>query len=190
MSLTAIDRHKKTDARIVRTLHAIQQAFFAILRQKAYDTITIADILAQADINRTTFYKYYANKNDLAHSMVEDLKNTFFIPVLDKRFSVSWEQFSQYFPDLLHTHHDKLRLLWHIHTPTTNLKQDCYQLVKAKYIAAASVRGDSDENLALQGHMYASFTLALIEYSIQNDKLLSPSEIRQNLQRVVQGILH
>lgn len=176
---------KKLDARIVKTLQAIEDAFFAMLAQKNYSDITIADILAEADINRTTFYKYYKNKHDLAEQMSAKLKECFFIPALDKRFSVSWEQFSQYFVELLEINHSKIALLWNITTPSTNLKQDCYHMVKEKYRQAHQNQAHDTD---LQSHLYASVTLAIMEYVIQHG-ILPPSHVRDSLKKILQELL-
>lgn len=176
---------KKLDARIVKTLQAIEHAFFAMLAQKNYSDITIADILTEANINRTTFYKYYKNKHDLAEQMANKLKTNFFIPALEKRFSDSWEQFSQYFVTLLQDNHDKIALMWHITTPNTNLKQDCYHLVKDKYTQTYE---DQASDTPFQAHLYASLTLAIMEYVIENG-IMPPSHVHHNLQSVLKQML-
>lgn len=183
---------KKIDARIVKTLQSIEVAFLHILTQKAYDDITIADILEQANINRTTFYKYYNNKNDLASQLVDNLTNDFFIPLLDKRYSVSWDEFSRYAPELFAQHQAKLRVLWQIHTPKTHLKMHCYELIKKKYLEHMSLCDNihPDENLDAQAHILASVSLAMMEKLIYADHIPNPESTRRDLERVMNNLLH
>lgn len=45
----------------VRSRRLIRQAFTELLREKALDKITVADIVRRADINRGTFYAHYSD---------------------------------------------------------------------------------------------------------------------------------
>lgn len=187
-----IATHKKLDARVVKTLNSIEQAFLAVLSEKPYDSITIADILERANINRTTFYKYYNNKNELTHHLVESLKSDFFIPVLEKRYKVSWDEFSQYAPELLAQNHAKLRVLWHITTPTVSLRQDCYELIKQKYLdhMTACPNIHPDENLVFQAHVFASMSLAMMDELIEKDTIPPAEHTHRDLERVMNNVLH
>lgn len=179
---------QKTDIRVVRTLKSIETAFFEALQTKDYDAITIADILAIADINRTTFYKYYNNKNELAHSMVTKLEQELFIPLLDKRFNLSWEEFSKEIPKLFDINQQKIKLLWRIDTPTIHLKKDLYNLVKDRYITERTPKNKAD-NIHLQAHLYACLWVAMTEFSIENDPDLTVDECYHNLEQVSQSVL-
>lgn len=183
---------KKMDARIAKTLASIESAFLQILTQKAYDDITITDILEKALINRTTFYKYYNNKNDLTHQLIENLANEFFIPLLNKRYSVSWDEFSRYAPEVFAQNQAKLRILWHIQTPKTTLKKHCYELVKQKYLEhmANCDNIHPDESLDFQAHILASVSLACMEQLIYSDQLPSPESTHRDLERVMNNLLH
>lgn len=78
---------KKEDPRITRTKEIIHQAFITTLEKQDYDDITVQDILDNAKINRSTFYKHYLNKDHLATDIIEKLKNKSLIPLLEERFS-------------------------------------------------------------------------------------------------------
>lgn len=187
-SLTQPSNTQKTDVRIIRTLKSIETAFFEALANKDYDAITIADILDIAHINRTTFYKYYNNKNELAQRMVAKLKQELFIPLLNKRFTLSWEEFSKDIPTLFDPNQQKIKLLWRINTPTIHLKKDLYNLVKDRYIAERTANNKAD-NIALQAHLYASFWVSMTEFSIENDSNLTPDDYYHNLEQVSKLIL-
>lgn len=186
-----VSANKKMDARIVKTLNSIEEAFLTVLAKKPYENITIADILEHASINRTTFYKYYNNKNELTYHLVETLKNEFFIPMLNKRYSVSWDEFSRFAPELLAQNHAKLRVLWHITTPKTNLRQDCYHLIKQKYLEhmASCPNIHPDENLQFQAHVLASVSIAMMDDLIEKDIICHPENTRRDLERVMNNLL-
>lgn len=56
---------EKTDLRVIRTQRSIYEAFFALLREKNFDEITVQDIADRALINRNTFYLHYQDKREL-----------------------------------------------------------------------------------------------------------------------------
>ncbi|MFB9328671.1 TetR/AcrR family transcriptional regulator [Paenibacillus aurantiacus] len=64
--------NKGLDRRIVRTRSMICEAFLSILHRKVYDEISVVDIAEQANINRSTFYAHFIDKEDLLDKMVAD----------------------------------------------------------------------------------------------------------------------
>ncbi|MFC4653091.1 TetR/AcrR family transcriptional regulator [Lactococcus nasutitermitis] len=73
---------KTEDLRVKRTRKLITQAFFALLRSKKFEKISIQEIADSAMINRATFYAHYADKQDLYDSLIDDFL-TDFVAVLD-----------------------------------------------------------------------------------------------------------
>ncbi|MDR0297386.1 MAG: TetR/AcrR family transcriptional regulator [Streptococcaceae bacterium] len=74
---------KKQDLRVTRTQKLITQAFFALLRKKKFEKISIQEIADSAMINRATFYAHYADKQDLYDSLIDGFL-TDFTGVLDE----------------------------------------------------------------------------------------------------------
>ena len=58
-------KDKTIDRRIARTKFAIQDALVTLIKEKGFDSITVSDIVARANINRGTFYLHYQDKFDL-----------------------------------------------------------------------------------------------------------------------------
>ena len=61
------------DRRQKRTRKAIFIAFNDLLSNKAYDKITVQEIISAADIGRTTFYAHFDTKEALLEALCEDL---------------------------------------------------------------------------------------------------------------------
>ena len=61
------------DRRQKRTRKAIFIAFNELLSNKAYDKITVQEIISAADIGRTTFYAHFDTKEALLEALCEDL---------------------------------------------------------------------------------------------------------------------
>jgi AcrR family transcriptional regulator len=65
--------NKKQDARIVRTRISFNKAFEELLAQKHFEDISVAQICERSGLKRTTFYKYYTDKNDCLCAYAKDL---------------------------------------------------------------------------------------------------------------------
>ena len=61
------------DRRQKRTRKAIFIAFNELLSSKAYDKITVQEIISAADIGRTTFYAHFDTKEALLEALCKDL---------------------------------------------------------------------------------------------------------------------
>ena len=58
-------RSKPTDRRVRRTLRLLQAALLELIEEKGFETITVEEIVARADVGRTTFYLHYTDKGHL-----------------------------------------------------------------------------------------------------------------------------
>lgn len=68
---------KKIDRRTKYTKMVIQNSLFELLKQKSIDKITVTDICLQSDINRGTFYYYYADVFDLLKQIESEIYEEF-----------------------------------------------------------------------------------------------------------------
>lgn len=64
----------KVDRRVTRTRRLLHQALMELIRRKSYESITIQDLLDEADIGRSTFYAHYAGKDELLRRGFEQLR--------------------------------------------------------------------------------------------------------------------
>ncbi|MBQ1415322.1 MAG: TetR/AcrR family transcriptional regulator [Lachnospiraceae bacterium] len=67
---------KKIDRRVVKTKKAIHNAFAKLLTEKELNDITISDIAELADINRKTFYNYYAGIYEVVDEIEDGIVQT------------------------------------------------------------------------------------------------------------------
>ena len=70
--LPLADSKKKTDARVRRTRDALGDALIALMQEKAFDMITVQEVLDRAHVSRSTFYAHYSDKDDLLMSDAEE----------------------------------------------------------------------------------------------------------------------
>lgn len=64
---------KKTDLRVVRTNESIRKAFYELIQEMGYESITIQNIADRARVNRNTFYLHYQDKPDLLDKCMDEL---------------------------------------------------------------------------------------------------------------------
>ena len=56
---------EKKDRRTRKTRQILREALLMLLKEKRYEEISVQDIIARADVARSTFYVHYVDKDDL-----------------------------------------------------------------------------------------------------------------------------
>lgn len=78
-----------TTIRQQRTQDHLYRAFIKLVKEKGFHHVSVTDIVAEANYNRTTFYKHFEDKFDLADAllttMLTGLEEAVAIPYLYKR---------------------------------------------------------------------------------------------------------
>ena len=59
--------------KIQMTKRCIREALFECLKEKGINKITISSLCEKADINRSTFYKYYGSQYDVVKEMEQEV---------------------------------------------------------------------------------------------------------------------
>lgn len=81
---------KKPDRRVLKTKRAIRGAFVELLSRKDIDDITIKEIANLADINRKTFYNYYAGVHQLMDEIENEIVTAFEGDLME--FDFNWDE--------------------------------------------------------------------------------------------------
>ncbi len=63
----------REDKRVRRTKNLLRQALTRLMRQKEFQSITVTDVVREADINRGTFYAHYRDVYDLREKIESGL---------------------------------------------------------------------------------------------------------------------
>lgn len=61
------------DGRVQRTERLLHEALAKLIHEKPYDAIAVKEILARADVARSTFYAHFGDKDELLISAIEDI---------------------------------------------------------------------------------------------------------------------
>lgn len=124
---------KKADLRVVKTKKNIKESFIFLLENKSFKDITIQNIIDTALINRSTFYKYYKDKYDLAEQLsdeyIQQAKS-----YLKDRFKETKDQDLTYVVKKIYAHliqqKSYILSLWKIETDIINVYRDFESLLK------------------------------------------------------------
>jgi AcrR family transcriptional regulator len=65
--------HHSPDRRVRRTHAQLHGALASLVHEKPYDDIVVKEILARADVGRSTFYAHYRDKDELLERGIRDL---------------------------------------------------------------------------------------------------------------------
>jgi AcrR family transcriptional regulator len=61
------------DRRIQKTQGLLHEALASLIREKAYDSISVKEILDRANVGRSTFYMHFHDKDELLDSVIRDI---------------------------------------------------------------------------------------------------------------------
>ncbi len=70
-------REMVEDKRVRRTKKLLRQALTRLMRQKEFQSITVTDVVREADINRGTFYAHYRDVYDLKEKIESEMISDF-----------------------------------------------------------------------------------------------------------------
>ena len=65
---------RKLDRRVQRTQQLLEQSLLSLIKEKAFEAISVQEIIDRANVGRATFYQHYNNKEDLLESGFEGLE--------------------------------------------------------------------------------------------------------------------
>ncbi|MBK8022853.1 MAG: TetR family transcriptional regulator [Chloroflexi bacterium] len=66
-------KEKRPDRRVIRTRNMLRTALLALIAERGYDAISVADIADRADLRRATFYLHYKDKEGLLLATLEGM---------------------------------------------------------------------------------------------------------------------
>jgi AcrR family transcriptional regulator len=184
MGMTGMQQ--KTDLRVIKTRANIRNTFIELLSEKDFNEITIQNILNKALINRSTFYKHYSDKYELAEQLINEImKNA--TSFSNERFSDMNE--NQLFSILYKTYeylYDQKKTilaLWKIKTESLHLYDDCQNLLKENFKQYLIIHNACKDNSLLDYYstIYSSLVLTTIKWLLTSGK---ESDIRKILEQI------
>lgn len=67
---------ERTDRRVARTRHLLQEALVSLILEQGYMSVTVQDVLDRADVGRATFYSHFRDKDALLLSLFASVRES------------------------------------------------------------------------------------------------------------------
>ena len=129
---------KKVDRRVIKSKKAIRVAFFELIQEKDFKSITIKDISERAQVDRKTFYNYYSSIfaliNEFENELVIGL-DTLFDEIDFSKFVDKPEEIFNALHRFLKPNIDYYKIMFSINF-SENLTNKIIGLLKFKIIAS------------------------------------------------------
>lgn len=175
----------KKDLRIIKTENNIKNTFIQLINEKDFGSITVQNILDRALINRSTFYKHYADKYDLAETIAQEFLDDF-SSLVNIRFTNIKD-----FKDLLYVrdkvyeefYTQKMSILglWKIHTDKIHLYDDMHAILKQGYFNFSKGHIKENSNIEYESHITASILLSTLKFVLESKKIYTANELTEGL---------
>lgn len=163
----------KTDLRVIKTRANIKNTFIELLSKKALNEITIQNILDQALINRSTFYKHYSDKYELAEQLIDEIMKKAIV-FINERFSdmKDDELFSIIYKTYEYAYEKKKTILalWKIRTDKLHPYEDLQSLLKRYCMQYLTTHNSIKDSSLLDYYstLYASLVLTTIKWILES----------------------
>ena len=105
------------DRRQRKSRASIFSAFNTLLEKKSYRSITVQEIIDEADVGRTTFYAHFPTKDDLLRELSDEMLNHVFSPSLDKESTHDFSKDGMSYRKLVS------HILYHIKDSSMNIER-------------------------------------------------------------------
>ncbi|MDT0124171.1 TetR/AcrR family transcriptional regulator [Paenibacillus sp. RRE4] len=188
-----MNESRSMDRRIHRTRVMISEAFLTIMTKQNYSDISVVDIAEQANINRSTFYAHFIDKEDLLDTIVNE-KFQLLDDVLKERCAAIDEVPSFAEPDpifaVLFEHifeHDEFYRVMLLINPVGNFSTRLNEVIKAHFFQRITRIGLNQKVQVpldiLLDHLSFS-TSGIIHKWLENNKVYSPHHMALQLTRL------
>lgn len=132
----------------IRTDKAIRQALIKLLKTKSFEKITVQDILDETPVTRSTFYKHYHDKYEIAEKMQEEFFDA--QETLQRAFHDHPAVFTPSLLQISRQNHELMDALLKIHTEHVDLRLRFAEQARNHYLSGTT--GDFPE---LEAEIYA-----------------------------------
>lgn len=186
------------DRRQQKTRASIFHAFSALLEHKNYNSITVQEIIDEANIGRSTFYAHFETKDDLLKELCTELFSHIIESASDCNHthglysdnSVPESVFCHLLQHLEENHNNVLGLLSCESSEIflRYFKNSLNELVRTQFVNQRRKKNISLPNDFLVNHISSSF-VEMVLWWIKGHRKQSPAELDEYFRAVIEPIL-
>jgi AcrR family transcriptional regulator len=178
------------DRRVRRTRDALGDALVALMQEREFESITVADVLSRAGVSRSTFYAHFRDTDDLLLSDVEE-----FFEATANALSERGEDSERVAPVReLFAHVLEMRAFLaalivsgRLHTNLELARGHFARGIERRLGELARARTLTAVQRAALGHAHAGALIALLLWWIRREPRESPAEMDELFHRTVWG---
>ncbi|MBR7927156.1 TetR family transcriptional regulator [Aerococcaceae bacterium zg-ZUI334] len=182
----------KNDLRVIKTKMNITSALIKLLSEKSFSKISVQDILDTALINRTTFYRHYLDKYDLANQINAEILSEIKV-LLDVRFKQATTE-----QDILENVNTLLKrfsqnktiflTMLNIQSCEVNLKKDLTSLIENYYSKFFIKNTEFFDKL--EARLFANIILTTLIFTLENNELITLEQIKTVILQLMKNFQH
>lgn len=165
---------KQNDLRVIKTRKNIEESFIELLEKKDFHRITVQDLLDQALINRSTFYKHYSDKYELAQILCSQVFEMLKTGVEERFGCEDARDIFNVLSPLYHTLSEKKKMvlaLFTIHTETIHLYDDMSAYLQESYYNHYKEKNTQPEYvLDYLSSLYAALVMNAIKWCLKTGR--------------------
>jgi AcrR family transcriptional regulator len=176
--------NRAEDRRVQRTQRSLREALVSLVLEKGYEAVTVQQIVARADVGRSTFYAHYLGKEQLLLSGF-DLLEAQLAPAaraLAERKPRTPLAFTRDLFQHVHEHRSLYRAI--VGRRSGMMVQHRMRLLVQKLLRADLAAGTTPVPLEAAVHFLAGAFLAHVAWWLDHQARLSPAEAEQIFRRL------
>ncbi|MCR5373229.1 MAG: TetR/AcrR family transcriptional regulator [Solobacterium sp.] len=179
----------KTDPRIIKTLRHIDEALLECLKENEFRKITVDMLCRKALINRSTFYKYYADKYELLNNYLDRVLSEFSEAMATTDFilatpsTIANQQYIDNFRrsiDYVYDHRQIYRILWEASIDRP-IYQEMEDIIRRNILGTIRRNSAKDQPITpyhdLYAELFASNLMTLVRWWLANDTTVSREDV-------------
>ena len=177
---------KPEDRRVKRTKKALRDCLFQLLDEKSVEEITVKELTSMADINRSTFYFYYKDIDDMIMQIQDEIYSVFERDVIrSATVFITREDFMQYLVRFLTFCKDREKICKFVmsNDPKNNLSKRIKSGLMMCIPDTTKVFPENDPKRYLTDYAVAGFWQLIIQWMYDGMKI-PPNEMAAFLANV------
>ena len=179
----------KTDPRIIKTLRHIDEALLECLKEHEFRKITVDMLCRKALINRSTFYKYYADKYELLNNYLDRVLNEFSQAMATTDFilatpnTIANQRYIDNFRrsiDHIYDHRGIYKVLWQASIDRP-IYQEMEDIIRRNILGTISSNPAGDQQITpyhvLYAELFASNLMTLVRWWLANETSVTRADV-------------
>ena len=184
----------ENDLRVRKTEEAIRSAFVSLVAEEGFDAVTVQQILERARVNRSTFYRHYADKYALAGALIDE-QVAKVQAVTSDRFSGNQTRenlmsaLNALYADF-HDNRTELRTLMTIRAEGHDLRAQIERVLRGCFYLYAAEELPAGSDVRFQARVFSGMAMIVLEDMLERDEPRTFADAINEIRSYVAFIAH